>query len=68
VARILVIEDDVEMSGEIVACLATTDFDPEPCFDGRKGLEMAVVEPFDAITLDRLLPSLDGLQLVKSLR
>jgi two-component system OmpR family response regulator len=67
-ARILVIEDDVATSDEIAACLAASGFQPEQSFDGRKGLAMALAEPFDAITLDRLLPERDGLEVVRLLR
>jgi two-component system OmpR family response regulator len=68
VARILVIEDDAATAAEIASCLASTGFQPEQCFDGQRGLELALSEQFDAITLDRMLPGLDGLQVVKSLR
>jgi two-component system OmpR family response regulator len=68
VARILVIEDDVETAAEIAFCLSASGFQPEQVHDGKTGLELALGEPFDAITLDRMLPGCDGLQLVKSLR
>jgi two-component system, OmpR family, response regulator len=68
VARILVIEDDIDTAAEIAACLSSSGFQPEQCFDGQLGLALALSEQFDAITLDRMLPSLDGLQIVKSLR
>jgi two-component system OmpR family response regulator len=68
VARILVIEDDPATAAEIVSCLSASGFEPESCHDGQLGLEMALSERFDAVTLDRLLPGLDGLQIVKSLR
>ncbi len=66
--RILVIEDDVETSAEIASCLAASGYQPEQVFDGQEGLEAALAESFDAITLDRLLPGRDGLQVVKALR
>ncbi len=68
VPRILVIEDDVATADEIASCLAASGFQPEQSFDGRAGLEMALAEPYDAITLDRLLPGRDGLEVVKLLR
>ena len=68
VARILVIEDDVETAAEIAACLVASGYQTEQAFDGQAGLEAALAEPFDAITLDRMLPGRDGLQVVKSLR
>jgi two-component system OmpR family response regulator len=68
VARILVIEDDAETSAEIASCLSASGYQPEQVFDGQMGLEAALAEPFDAITLDRMMPGCDGLQVVKSLR
>ncbi len=67
-ARILVIEDDIETSDEIASCLSASGFQPQQSFDGRKGLEIALAERFDAITLDRLLPGRDGLEVLKLLR
>jgi two-component system OmpR family response regulator len=40
----------------------------EHCADGEKGLQYALRGRFDAITLDRLLPGLDGLELLARLR
>jgi two-component system OmpR family response regulator len=68
VTRILIIEDEVEMAAEIAACLLANGFFPERCYDGKEGLELAMHEDFDAITLDRMLPGCDGLQIAKSLR
>ncbi len=67
-AKILVIEDDQETSDEIAACLTASGYQPEQVFDGQKGLEAALAQPFDAITLDRMLPGRDGLAVVKALR
>jgi two-component system OmpR family response regulator len=67
-ARILVIEDDLETAAEIASCLSASGYQPEQVFDGQAGLETALSEPFDAITLDRMLPGRDGLQVVKALR
>jgi two-component system, OmpR family, response regulator len=68
VKRILIIEDDVEMAAEIAECLSASGFDPHCCHDGRQGLELAMREDFDAITLDRMLPGSDGLTIARSLR
>jgi two-component system OmpR family response regulator len=66
--KILVIEDDRETSDEIADLLSASGFEPEQSFDGRAGLELALQGSFDAITLDRMLPGCDGLEVVKSLR
>jgi two-component system OmpR family response regulator len=67
-ARILVIEDDLETSSEIASCLGASGFQTEQRYDGETGLAAALVEPFDAITLDRMLPGCDGLQVIRDLR
>jgi two-component system OmpR family response regulator len=66
--RILVIEDDAETAHEIVDCLADAGFEPEARGDGESGLEAALHEPFDAVTLDRILPGRDGLEVLTELR
>jgi two-component system, OmpR family, response regulator len=68
VTRILIIEDEVEMAAAIAECLEASGFDPQRCYDGKQGLELAMSENFDAITLDRMLPGCDGLTIAKSLR
>ena len=67
-ARILIIEDDLDMAAEISRCLSAAGFLTERCFDGTQGLELALHEDFDAITLDRMLPGSDGLYIARSLR
>ena len=68
VARILVIEDDAATAEEIAACLTAGGFEPEQSFDGESGLTAAVSGAFDAITLDRMLPGCDGLEVLRRLR
>jgi two-component system OmpR family response regulator len=67
-AKVLVIEDDLETSEEISTCLSASGFETRQSFDGREGLAAALAGPFDAITLDRMLPGLDGLEIVRALR
>lgn len=67
-ARVLVIEDDIETAREIVACLSAGGFRTKQCFDGDQGLKLALTDRFDAITLDRILPGRSGLQIVKAMR
>ncbi|WP_019832721.1 response regulator transcription factor [Sphingomonas sp. PR090111-T3T-6A] len=67
-ARILVIEDDVATAQEIATELTAHGHAVAQVHDGQTALEMAMREPFDAITLDRMLPGMDGLALVEQLR
>ncbi|MDH7639101.1 response regulator transcription factor [Sphingomonas oryzagri] len=67
-ARILVIEDDTATAQEIVTELGAHGHETLHADNGDLGLEKATREPFDLITLDRMLPGIDGLTLVERLR
>jgi two-component system OmpR family response regulator len=66
--RILAIEDDETTAREIVSELTRHGFDVEWVADGREGLVRAVSNEFDAVTLDRMLPGVDGLTIVSVMR
>lgn len=66
--KILIIEDDAETADEIATLLSASGFEPTLSFNGKAGLHLALSEPFDAITLDRMLPGCNGLEVVKALR
>ncbi|MFT3904829.1 MAG: response regulator transcription factor [Steroidobacteraceae bacterium] len=67
-ARILTIEDDAITASEIVAELQIHGNEVDCVSNGREGLTRAMAGDYDAITLDRMLPELDGLALVTQLR
>jgi len=66
--RILTIEDDQTTAEEIAAELGAHGYVVDVVSDGRLGLEKACREVYAAITLDRMLPGLDGLNIVTQLR
>jgi two-component system, OmpR family, response regulator len=66
--KILIIEDDVSLAGFVERGLANEGHKVEHVSDGREGLLAATAQPFDVIVVDRMLPGLDGLTLVKMLR
>lgn len=66
--KVLCIEDDHDTAQEIVVELTRGGFDVEWVDDGAVGLQRALSASFDAITLDRMLPGLDGLAVVTALR
>jgi two-component system OmpR family response regulator len=68
VASILVVEDDEETAAQIRLELARNGHGVELAPDGLAGLDRACRQPFDLITVDRLLPGLDGLALIDRLR
>ena len=66
--RILTIEDDQTTASEIAAELDTHGYRVDVVSDGLLGLEHASRTDYAAITLDRMLPGLDGLSIVTQLR
>jgi two-component system, OmpR family, response regulator len=68
VAKILVVEDDEKTASEIAGALEAVGHSTIRSGDGLDALERATSEAFDAVSLDRMLPGLDGLALVSELR
>lgn len=68
-ARVLVVEDDVQTAAEIAAALGDHGFEVDCVHAGREGLVKATTDSYDAIVLDRMLPGgLDGLAVLGALR
>ncbi len=66
--KVLTIEDDEVTAREIMAELGSHGIAVEWAAQGREGLARAADARYDAITLDRMLPDLDGLAVITQLR
>src|ERR1700688_2705743 len=66
--RILVIEDGGGAAAPLVRGLTESGHRVDLAVEGREGLERATRDSFDAMIIDRMLPGLDGLSIVASLR
>jgi two-component system OmpR family response regulator len=66
--RILVVEDDDETASYVANGLTEKGHVVDRAGDGRDGLFLASSEPYDLMIVDRMLPELDGLSLVKRVR
>jgi two-component system, OmpR family, response regulator len=66
--RILVIEDDHETSQQLVDSLATSGYEVDLAVDGNDGLELARSAEYAVMTIDRMLPGIDGLAIIRRLR
>ena len=66
--RILVIEDDRTTGDYILQGLQEEGHVADLCRNGRDGLIVAQTNDFDVLVVDRMLPDLDGLSLVRTLR
>jgi two-component system OmpR family response regulator len=65
---VLVIEDDAETREHVIHAIASAGHVVESAADGATGLAMARAGGHAALVVDRMLPQLDGLSLVKALR
>jgi two-component system OmpR family response regulator len=66
--KILLVEDDPEMTDHIVHALHEHGHEVEASHDGHNGLARARSGEHAALIVDRMLPGLDGLSLVRQLR
>ena len=66
--RVLVIEDDRDISQFVARGLRESGHTSEIASDGETGLEMARGGGFDILVVDRMLPERDGLSVIKTLR
>ncbi len=66
--RILMIEDDTETADYLRKGLSESGHVADHAATGPDGLTMALSDSYDALIVDRMLPGLDGLTLIKSLR
>jgi two-component system OmpR family response regulator len=66
--RLLLIEDDKETADEITAELGDRGFDVTWAADGIEGLDRARSVGADAMIVDRLVPGMDGLTVIETLR
>ena len=66
--KILLVEDDQKMAEYVVAGLRQLGHSVDLAPDGRDGLHLAGCGQYDAIVVDRMMPNLDGLGMVKIIR
>ena len=66
--RILLIEDDKELSENLKGSLIHAGYETDCCYNGIDALYYAKLPAYDLIILDRMLPGLDGLSILRSLR
>lgn len=66
--RILLVEDDLDLGEALAAALSEDGFDTHWIKDGEEGLYQALEWDYDLVVLDRMLPGLAGLDVLKRLR
>ncbi len=66
--KILLVEDDKEAAAYMRRALSEAGHMMDHAATGREGLMLAVGEAYDVIVLDRMLPQLDGLTILRTMR
>lgn len=67
-ARVLLIEDDVEIARDVVSAFQDLGFSVQHVINGLDGLAQARTLAHDLIVMDRMLPGMDGLTVLAHLR
>src|SRR3954462_8490133 len=66
--RILVVEDDAETAGQLVEELTISGYDIDLAATGRRPLSHGAGRDYAVITIDRMLPDIDGISVMPQLR
>ena len=66
--RILLAEDEPETADYVARGLGEAGHNPALANDGKDALHLGLTEDFDLIILDRMMPGLDGIEVLKRLR
>lgn len=66
--KVLVIEDDAKVSEYIRNGLSENGHASDAAIDGKDGLFLATMERYDVLIVDRMLPGVDGLTIIKTIR
>src|SRR5499425_1315841 len=66
--RVLVLEDDLDTAAQLVDCLRTSGYTVDLAYDGDKGLALGRRADYVVMTVDRMLPRVDGIEVIQRLR
>src|SRR5262245_55786812 len=66
--RLLVIEDDPETAEQLVDFLSTSGYQVDLAADGNEGLRRGRSADYAVMTIDRMLPDIDGLDVIRRFR
>jgi two-component system OmpR family response regulator len=66
--RILLIEDDKDTAAYLTKGLSESGYVVHHAENGKEGLFMALEQPYEVLIVDRMLPGMDGLTVIRSLR
>lgn len=66
--KILLAEDEKDMSAALVAILTHSGYEVDPVYDGEAAVQMAQRHSYDCMVFDIMMPKLDGVQALQQIR
>jgi two-component system OmpR family response regulator len=66
--RVLVIEDDPETAEQLVESLAVNGYEVDLAVNGNEGLSRGLASEYAVMTIDRMVPGIDGIAIIRRLR
>lgn len=66
--RILVVEDDAQLNALLARQLAALGYGVETAEDGRAAIAILAREKFDVVLLDRMMPVIEGVEVLRRMR
>ena len=66
--RVLLAEDDKELSNAVTRVLKVSNFDVDQAYDGQEALDYIDYMKYDVIIMDIMMPKMDGITCVKKIR
>lgn len=66
--RILLAEDERSLSRAVIALLEKNNYSADAVYDGQEALEYLEAGNYDALILDLMMPKMDGLTVLRTLR
>ena len=66
--RVLVVEDERDLNRILVKTLAAEGYSPDACYDGLEALEYLSGAAYDVVTLDVMMPRMDGMEVLHRMR
>lgn len=66
--RILIAEDDPRLLKSLIHIMKTNNYSVDGVSDGKTALQLALSDEYDGLVLDIMMPEMDGIEVLKSLR
>ena len=64
-AKILIVEDDVNIAKMLEVTLSIGGYESERCDNGKKAVDLVTSQSYDLVLLDVMLPDMDGFKVIE---